>query len=104
MTAPITIETDLGQALAQINQKLDNLQKELTDFRTETKVAIEGIKGDIKALDERLTGQIKTLDAKVEGMGKRLDNQEFTSRGILIGLIVAIIGGFAKLFGFIGNP
>jgi hypothetical protein len=30
-----------------------------------------------------------------------MDNQEFLSRGVLIGLIVAILGGFAKLFGFV---
>jgi hypothetical protein len=33
-----------------------------------------------------------------------MENQEFLSRGVLIGLIVAILGGFAKLFGLIGNP
>ena len=33
MTAPIIIETELGQALAQINQKLDSLQKDVTDLK-----------------------------------------------------------------------
>jgi hypothetical protein len=33
-----------------------------------------------------------------------LENQEFISRGVLIALIVAILGGFAKLFGLVGNP
>jgi hypothetical protein len=40
----------------------------------------------------------------MEGFSKRMDNQEFLSRGVLIGLIDAIAGGAAKLFGFVGNP
>jgi hypothetical protein len=31
-------------------------------------------------------------------------NQEFTNRGILIGLIVFVLGGAAKLFGFFPKP
>ena len=34
---------------------------------------------------------------------ERLDNQEFISRGVLIGLIVALLGGLAKLFRFVGG-
>jgi hypothetical protein len=33
-----------------------------------------------------------------------VENQEFTNRGILIALVVAILGSAAKLFGAIGNP
>jgi hypothetical protein len=43
------------------------------------------------------------LEEKVDGVGKRLENQEFISRGVLVALIVAILGGFAKLFGFAGK-
>jgi multidrug efflux pump subunit AcrA (membrane-fusion protein) len=104
MTIPIKIETDLAQALAEINIKLSSLQKDVTDIKI-GQVRLEAeLKGEIKALDGRLTGEIKTLEAKVDGIGKRLDNQEFINRGILIGLIIAILGGFAKLFGVIGNP
>ena len=39
----------------------------------------------------------------MKGLEKRLDNQEFVSRGVLIVLIVAILGGLAKLFGLVGN-
>jgi hypothetical protein len=45
-----------------------------------------------------------TVKTKLDGLDKRMENQEFLSRGVLIGLIVAILGGFAKLFGLIGNP
>jgi hypothetical protein len=61
----------------------------------------EKFTGEIKTLDEKLTGQIKTLDAKVDGVSTRLQNQEFTSRAIVGGLILIILGGVARMFGFI---
>ncbi|MBW4573945.1 MAG: hemolysin XhlA family protein [Aphanothece sp. CMT-3BRIN-NPC111] len=83
----LIIESDLKEVLAKIDQKLDkldakfdNLGKDVTDLKV---------------------GQAR-LEEKVDGLSKRLDNQEFLSRGVLIGLIVAILGGFAKLFGFVG--
>ena len=48
-------------------------------------------------LDERLTAEIKGLTARVA-------DQKFTNRGILIALVVAILGGAAKIFGFLPNP
>jgi predicted nuclease with TOPRIM domain len=106
MTSPI-IETDIKEILTefkqqfdrleerldkrfeQIDKRFDELQKDITTVRVE----IAGVKGDVKLVDE-----------KVNGLGKRLENQEFISRGVLIALIVAILGGFAKLFGLVGNP
>jgi uncharacterized protein YgbK (DUF1537 family) len=79
---PIQISTDLSKILERIEDKLENLQKDVTDIKV---------------------GQAR-LEEKVEGLSKRIDNQEFVSRGVLIGLIVAIAGGAAKLFGFAGNP
>ncbi len=75
MTAPITIETNLGEALAQINQKLGDVQKELTDFRIETKVAVEKLTGEITTLDKKLTGQITTLDERLTGQITTLDER-----------------------------
>ncbi len=79
---PIQVTTDLSQVLGRIEQKIDNLQKDVTDLKVD----------------------MATVKTKLEGLEKRMDNQEFISRGVLIGLIVAILGGFAKLFGFVGNP
>ncbi|MGH2415926.1 MAG: hypothetical protein ACRDEA_20005 [Microcystaceae cyanobacterium] len=85
----VTIESDLKEyldrfehKLDRFEQKLDNLQKDVTDVRV---------------------GQAR-LEKKIEGLAKRVENQEFISRGVLIALIVAILGGLAKLFGFVGNP
>ncbi|NJL82529.1 MAG: hypothetical protein HC890_05440 [Chloroflexaceae bacterium] len=78
----VSYEVDLKETLNQINQKLDNLQKDVTDLKI-----------GVARLEERVGG----LEDKIEGLGKRIDSQEFISRGVLIGLVVAILGGLAKL-------
>jgi outer membrane murein-binding lipoprotein Lpp len=78
--------------LGQINQKLDKLSEEVTELKTEVKVGFAEVKGEIK-----------TLDAQVEQLDKRITNSEFTNRGILIGIVVIILGGVAKIFGLAGN-
>ena len=95
-----TIETDLKEILnefkqefVKINQRLDKIDETVTDLKV----------NQIR-MEERLSGQINLLDEKVSGLGKRLENQEFTNRGILIGLIVVVLGGAAKVFGFFPNP
>ncbi len=118
----ITVEVELKDFLIQINQKLDNLQKDVTDI----KIELSEVKGEIKLLEgkidgvekrleekidgveKRLEGKIdgseKRLEGKIDGLEKRLENQEFVSRGILVALIVTILGGLAKLFGLVGSP
>jgi len=91
MSNPI-IETDLAEILGKINQKLDKLSEEVTDLKTEVKVGFAEVKGEIKA-----------LDAQVEQLDKRISNSEFTNRGILVGIVVIILGGAAKIFRLIGN-
>ncbi len=85
----VTIEQDLKEILGKIDQKLDGLQKDIVDL----KIGQTEIKGEIKTLSER-----------INGVDERVKNQDFISRGILVGLILAILGGLAKLFGFVGNP
>ena len=85
----VTIEQDLKEILGKIDQKLDGLQKDIVDL----KIGQTEIKGEIKTLSER-----------INGIDERVKNQDFISRGILVGLILAILGGLAKLFGFAGNP
>ncbi len=43
--------------------------------------------------------KVEVLGEKVEGIAERLDTQEFINRGVIIGLILAVLGGFAKVFG-----
>jgi hypothetical protein len=117
-----TIETDLKEILSEfkqefvkINQRLDRIDENVTDLKVnqirmeerlsgQINLLDERLSGQINLLDERLSGQINLLDEKVSGLGKRLENQEFTNRGILIGLIVVVLGGAAKVFGFLPNP
>lgn len=96
----ITVEVELKDFLIQINQKLDNLQKDVTDI----KIELSEVKGEIKRLEEKIDGVEKRLEGKIDGVEKRLENQEFVSRGILVALIVTILGGLAKLFGLVGSP
>lgn len=77
----------------KVDHKMENLQQDVVD-----------IKISIAKLDGQVNGEIRTLGEKVDGLAKRIDNQEFVSRGVLIGLIVAIAGSAAKLFGLVGNP
>jgi hypothetical protein len=92
-----TVEIKLGDILVSIQKDLKEIRDDLTDL----KVSQAEIKGEIKTLDEKLSGQVKTLDEKVTGIGKRLENQEFLNRGILAALMVALIAGAAKIFGWL---
>ena len=91
MSNPI-METDLAEILGQIKEKLDKLLGEEKKKKTEVKVGFAEVKGEIKA-----------LDAQVEQLDKRITNSEFTNRGILIGIVMIILGGAAKIFGLMGN-
>ena len=88
-----TVTYSLEAVLTRIEGKIDSLQRDVNKLE----IGQSELKGEIKTLDERLTTEIKGLTARVA-------NQEFTNRGILIALLVAILGGAAKLFGFLPNP
>ena len=51
-------------------------------------------------MEEEIKGEIKVLEARIDGISKRIDTQEFINRGVIIGLVLAVLGGFAKVFGF----
>ena len=132
MTNPI-IQTDIAEVLTAINNKLNTIddrlvQVEIGQARIEGKIEAideklsgkietvdeklsgkieavdEKLSGKIEAVNEKLSGQVKSLDAKVDQLDKRISNSELTNRGILIGLVVIILGGAAKLFGLMPNP
>lgn len=88
MNNPV-IQTDIADILGQINQKLERLSEDVND---------------LKVGQAKIEGKIEALDTKVEQLDKRIGNQEFSNRGVLIGLVVVILGGAAKLFGLMGNP
>jgi septation ring formation regulator EzrA len=84
-----TVEIKLEDVLVSIQKDLKEIRDDLTDL----KVSQAEIRGDIKVLDEKVTG-----------IGKRLENQEFVSKGILGGLLLIVLGGAAKYFGFVPKP
>jgi SMC interacting uncharacterized protein involved in chromosome segregation len=81
-----TIEVNLADILNKIDQRLDRIEQSVDD---------------LKVNSVRLEGKVEAIDAKIDGLDKRIGNQEFINRSVLAALIVGIIGGFAKLFGFI---
>jgi uncharacterized protein YoxC len=88
-----TIESDLKEILTKLDQKIDKLSEDVNR-------KIDRLAEDVN--DVKIS--VARLEEKVEGLSKRVESQEFTNRGVLIGLIIAIMGGAAKLFGFVGNP
>jgi archaellum component FlaC len=118
----VNIETDLKEILTKIDNRLDNLQKDMTDVKVsvaEQKKDIERLEEKIdstskrleekidstsKRLEEKIDSTSKRLEEKIDGLSKRVDNAEFINRGVFVGLLMVILGGAAKLFGFAGNP
>jgi chromosome segregation ATPase len=95
----------------KVDERFDKVDDRLTKVEIGQAELKAELKGDIKVLDEKieglkgeLKGDIKVLDEKIEGLTVRVAYQEFTNRGILIALVVAVLGGAAKLFGFFPNP
>jgi len=99
-----TVTYSLEAVLTRIESKIDSLEKRMDerfdkveDRLTKLEIGQAGLKAELK-------GDIKVLDEKIEGLTVRVGYQEFTNRGILIALVVAVLGGAAKLFGFFPNP
>lgn len=80
----VGVEYDLKEILTRLENKIDKLENK-----------IDKIGEDVTDLKVK----VEVLAEKVEGISKRLDTQEFINRGVIIGLILAVLGGFAKIFG-----
>ena len=88
-----TLQQDVNQKIDSLEKRIDERFDKVEDRLTKLEIGQADLKGDIKVLDE-----------KIEGLTVRVGYQEFTNRGILIALVVAVLGGAAKLFGFFPNP
>lgn len=120
MTNP-KIETDLAEILIRIDNKLDKLGEQVGSLKVgqaklEGKIEAldeklsgritsveEKLSGQISSVEEKLSGRITSVDTKVDQLDKRIANQEFTNRGVLVGLILALLGSAIKLFGWVPN-
>ncbi len=100
MNEPVTVKYSLEDILKKIDNKLDKIEEASIKRFEKIESKLDTIQKDITDLK---VGQAR-LEEKVDGLGKRFDYQEFINRGVVIGLIVALLGGLAKMFGLIGNP
>jgi len=91
----------MDRQFAEVNQKMDRQFAEVNQKMDRQFAEVNQKFNKLEIGQVELSGEIKTLDEKVSGIDKRLDNQEFINRGVLVALIVALIGGAAKLFGWL---
>ncbi len=106
-----TVTYSLESVLTRIESKIDSLEKRMNDRFDKVDERFDKVEDRLTKLEigqaelkAELKGDIKVLDEKIEGLTVRVAYQEFTNRGILIALVVAVLGGAAKLFGFFPNP
>jgi len=104
------LDQKIEKQFTEVNQKMDRQFAEVNQKFTEVNQKFIEVNKKLESIDSRLnkleigqaelSGEIKTLDEKVIGIDKRLDNQEFINRGVLVAVIIALISGVIKLFGF----
>ncbi|WP_375329355.1 DUF4164 domain-containing protein [Microcystis sp. BLCC-F210] len=103
-----SLQRDVNQKMdtlqKDVNQKIDSLEKRIDERFDKVEDRLTKVEIGQAELKAELKGDIKVLDEKIEGLTVRVGYQEFTNRGILIALVVAVLGGAAKLFGFFPNP
>ncbi len=95
------LENKLETKFDKLEAKIDKLETKfdkLEDKVDKLEDKVDKIGEDVA----QLKTDVKVLDQKVVGIDKRLDSQEFINRGVAIGLLVALLGGLAKIFGFEG--
>jgi hypothetical protein len=112
---PITVTYTLEEILGQIQQQLTALNSRFDQVDEQFKKIDEQFKKvdeQFKKVDERfvvmqreITEEITDvklhvvkLEAEVNGIGKRLDTQEFINRSVMVGFILTLVAGIAKLF------
>ncbi|MBD2277593.1 MAG: DUF4164 domain-containing protein [Dolichospermum sp. DEX189] len=101
------VNQKMDRQFTEVNQKMDRQFSEVNQKMekqfAEVNKKLETIDNRLNKLEigqAELSGEIKTLEEKVIGIDKRLDNQEFINRGVLVAVIIALISGVVKLFGF----
>ena len=104
------LDQKIEKQFTEVNQKMDRQFAEVNQKFTEVNQKFTEVNKKLESIDSRLnkleigqaelSGEIKTLEEKVIGIDKRLDNQEFINRGVLVAVIIALISGVVKLFGF----
>jgi transketolase len=112
------VNQKIEKQFTEVNQKMDRqftevnqkMEKQFSEVNQKMEKQFAEVNKKLETIDNRLnkleigqaelSGEIKTLEEKVIGIDKRLDNQEFINRGVLVAVIIALISGVVKLFGF----
>jgi peptidoglycan hydrolase CwlO-like protein len=105
-----TVEFDLKELLekldskidklgSNLNTKVDNLSNSLNTKIDKLSDKVDDVSDDINKLNVTVT----RLDEQVANAVKRIDSIEFANRAVSIGLLIAVFGGLAKLFGLAGT-
>lgn len=99
MTNPI-IQVDIAEVLKEIRDDQKKLLEEFGNLKNDQTKEINSL----KVGQAKIEGKIDALDVKIDQLDKRVANQEFFSRGIFGGIALIVLGGAAKLFGWMPNP
>jgi predicted nuclease with TOPRIM domain len=93
------ITTDLATILERIENKIDKQSEQVNERFNRIEERLQKLEIGQAKIEEKLV----SLEDKIKIQDKRLDSIEFVNRGIFVSLTLAVLGGFAKIFGFIGN-
>jgi chromosome segregation ATPase len=100
------IEVKIDKQSEQLNNKIDKQSEQLNNKIEKLNDKIDKLTeqvGQLKVEQAKVSEKLQGLEDKIKTQDKRLDSIEFVNRGIFVGLTLAVLGGFAKIFGFIGN-
>ncbi|TRU08066.1 MAG: DUF4164 domain-containing protein, partial [Microcystis aeruginosa Ma_MB_F_20061100_S19D] len=89
------IESKIDSLEKRMDEKIDSLEKRMDERFDKVEDRLTKVEIGQAELKAELKGDIKVLDEKIEGLTTRVGYQEFTNRGILIALVVAVLGGAA---------
>jgi outer membrane murein-binding lipoprotein Lpp len=105
-----TVEFELKELLEKLDTKIDKLGSDLNnridqlDSSVNNKIDKLNDKVDAMGNDiNKLNVTVTRLDEQVANVVKRIDSIEFANRAVSIGLLLAVLGGLAKLLGFAGT-
>ncbi len=93
------VEFDLKELLEKLDSKIDKLGSDLNTKVDKLSDKVDDVSDDINKLNVTVT----RLDEQVTNAVKRIDSIEFANRAVSIGLLIAVLGGLAKLFGLAGT-
>lgn len=95
----LRLEQKIDKRFENLENKLDGLQKQVNDFRTETSVALSDIKREIKTIDSRLENVEKTVDeTKTDTKKNREDVADLKgAKSLIIPIVVAVLTSILTL-------